>query len=251
MSKESDKAFAADSGKHFYSDRLGSRLQIRGEKEMKFKWHPQSLFGKLLVAHLIVILITLLSIGIYFSYLVEKYFSSAHEWEITSQVEKIAEMLAAEFKIGDYEEVRKMSQTLSHSMDTKIRIIDDQNNDVVITMPQEGSVGRGIDLEPNEIEFILQGDSLSKKIYGPVLQRQLVAMPIFKGSTEISDENMEVDSAMPEVIGAIIVSAPLTSIKATVAQISRLVLYSFSLLPLSPGYLHFHWQGKFPTPCEL
>ena len=73
----------------------------------------------MLLAHLVVILITLLAIGIYFSYLVEKYFSSAHEWEITGQVEKIAQMLAKEFRAGNYGEAEKMSETLALSMDAK------------------------------------------------------------------------------------------------------------------------------------
>jgi signal transduction histidine kinase len=214
---------------------------------MQINWRPRSLFGKLLLAHLIVILITLLAIGIYFSYLVEKYFSSAHEWEITGQVEKIAEMLAMEFRAGNYEEVEKMSETLALSTDAKIRIIDEQKNNVVISIPQEGDFEPGVDLEPNEIDFILQGDSLSKKIYGPVLQRQLVAMPIFKEALVEEDEE---EPTIPEVIGAIIVSAPLTSIKATVTQISRLVLYSFFFAAIVAGLLAFSLAKTISRPLQ-
>ena len=216
---------------------------------MQINWRPRSLFGKLLLAHLIVILITLLAIGIYFSYLVEKYFSSAHEWEITGQVEKIAEMLAMEFRAGNYEEVEKMSETLALSTDAKIRIIDEQKNNVVISIPQEGDFEPGVDLEPNEIDFILQGDSLSKKIYGPVLQRQLVAMPIFKEAPVEKDEE-ELVAVVPEVIGVIIVSAPLTSIKATITQISRLVLYSFFFAAIVAGMLAFSLAKTISRPLQ-
>ena len=116
----------------------------------------------------------------------------------------------------------------------------------MISIPQEGDVEPGVDLEPNEIDFILQGDSLSK-IYGPVLQRQLVAMPIFK---EALWKKTKKNLAIPEVIGVIIVSAPLTSIKATITQISRLVLYSFFFAAIVAGMLAFSLAKTISRPLQ-
>ena len=210
---------------------------------MLAKWRPSSLFGKLLAAHLIVILITLLAIGFFFSYLVEKYFFSAHEWELTDQAMNIGEMLAAEFQPGEYEEVIKMSWTLAHSMDVKIRVIDNQKNEIVMAVPQEGDSEPSVDLEPNEIEYVLQGDSLTKKIYGPAIQRLLVAIPIFK-------EDAGIDTDNPEIIGAITITAPLTSIKAIAAQISQLALYSFFFAIIVAGVLAFSLSKNISRPLQ-
>jgi sensor histidine kinase regulating citrate/malate metabolism len=205
------------------------------------KWRPQSLFGKLMAAHLVVILVTLLAIGFFFSYLVEKYFFSAREWELTTQAEKIAEMLTVELQSGNYEEVRKTSQTLALSMDVKIRVIDVQKYEIAIAMPQEEQPS--VDLEPNEIDYVLQGDTLAKKVYGPALQRLLIAMPIFREEAGEDDEARE-------VIGAITVSAPLTSFKAIAAQISRLALYSLFFATIVASILAFSLAKTISHPLQ-
>ena len=129
---------------------------------MPTKWRPQSLFGKLLAAHLVVILVTLVAIAFFFSYLVEKYFFNAHEWELTDQAEKITEMLALEFQKGNYEEVRKMSRTLALSMGVRIRAIDKNKNEIIV-IPQEDSSEPDVDIDPKEISHVLEGGNLSKK----------------------------------------------------------------------------------------
>ncbi|MEW5921473.1 MAG: HAMP domain-containing sensor histidine kinase [Bacillota bacterium] len=215
------------------------------------KWRPPGFFGKLLAAHLVVILITLVAVGFFFSYLVEKYFFSAHEWELTDQGEKIAEMLAVEFQSGNYEEVIKMSRTLALSMGVKIRVIDNQKNEVVSAMPQGSDSDPGVDLEPKEIDYVLQGDNLSKKVYGPATQRLLVAMPIFKEEGgEEADSDPQADPPEPEIIGAITVSAPLSSIKATVARVSRLVLFSFFFATIVAGLLAFSLSKTISRPLQ-
>lgn len=211
---------------------------------MPTKWRPQSLFGKLLAAHLVVILVTLVAIAFFFSYLVEKYFFNAHEWELTDQAEKITEMLALEFQKGNYEEVRKMSRTLALSMGVRIRAIDKNKNEIIV-IPQEDSIEPDVDIDPKEISHVLEGGNLSKKVYGPALQRLLVAMPILK---EGAEENEEIDPS--EIIGAIIVSAPLTSIKATIAQISHLALFSFLFATIVAGLLAFSLAKTISRPLQ-
>lgn len=210
---------------------------------MLIKYRPQSLFAKLLAAHLAVIMITMVAIGFLFSYLIDRYFFTAREWELTSETQKVAEMLATEFKLGNYEQVQKMSQTLAQSMDIKTRVINSQKKDIVIAIPQEGYFEPSMDLEPNEIDYVLQGDILSKKVYGKALQHLLVAIPIFQ--EEIRD-----DTHTPEVIGAIIVSAPLTSIKATIAQISRLVAYSLFFATIVAGLFAFSLAKSISRPLQ-
>lgn len=215
------------------------------------KWRPPGFFGKLLAAHLIVILVTLVAVGFFFSYLMEKYFFSPHEWELTDQGEKIAAMLAVEFQSGNTEEAIKMARTLALSLGVKIRVIDKQKNEVVIAMPQGFDRDPGVDLEAGEIDYVLQGDNLSKKIYGPASQRLLVAMPIFKEAGEGEDsDTVQAEAAEPEIIGAITVSAPLSSIKATVARVSRLVLFSFFFASLVAGLLAFSLSKTISRPLQ-
>jgi signal transduction histidine kinase len=210
---------------------------------LKNKIKPDSLFTKLLAAHLVVILITMAAIGFLFSYLVDRYFFAAREWDLTSQAENVAEMLSVEFKSGSREEVRKMAQTLALSLDVKIRVINEQKDEIAIALPED-QTEPGVDLEANELDYVLQGDTYVKKVYGPAMQRLLVAIPIFQEQTE------EAQEAEPEIIGAIIVSAPLTSIKAAIAQISRLAVYSLIFATVVAGLFAFTLSKSISRPIQ-
>jgi signal transduction histidine kinase len=213
---------------------------------MNNKLKPQSLFTKLLAAHLIVILITLAAIGFLFTYLMDRYFMTAREMDLTIQAENVAgnvaELLAVEFKSGNYEEVRKISQTLAHSMDIKVRVIDEDKDEIAIALPYDYTEP-GVDLEPNEIDDVLDGNTFVKKIYGPAMQRLLVAIPIFQEEGNPDPEN-------PVIIGAIIVSAPLTSIKTTIAQISRLAAYSLIFATIVAGFFAFSLSKSISRPIQ-
>ncbi|MCW3489889.1 sensor histidine kinase [Dethiobacter alkaliphilus] len=210
---------------------------------MIIKWGPKSLFAKLLAAHMVVIMVTLATIGFLFSYLVDKYFFSAREWELTAQAEQVAELLAAEFQAGNFPEVEKMSETLAVSMDVKVRVMDDQRNEIVTAIPPQGESTESVALDPDEIDFIMQGDVISKKVYGPAVQHLLVGMPIFKGENGREAEN-------PEVIGGIIVNAPLASLRANAAQISSLVLYSLLFATLVAGFFAFNLAKTISRPLQ-
>lgn len=210
---------------------------------MKLKWGPQSLFAKLLAAHFTVIIITLLAIAIVFSYLVEKYYFSAREWDLTNQAEKIAEMVSDEFQAGNHDAIKRISQTLAVSLDVKIRVIDNNKNEIILAMPLDGDLEPRVDLEPNEIDYVLQGDHLSKKVVGPAVQRLLVAIPITNGEEDTDDNPAE-------IIGAITVSAPLNSIRATITQISRFVIYSLLFSTVVAGLFAFSLAKTISRPLQ-
>ncbi|MGI6575540.1 MAG: ATP-binding protein [bacterium] len=212
---------------------------------MFLKWRqPGSLFGKILAAHLVVILITLLAIGFFLSYLMEKYFFSAREWELTAQAEKAANLLSQEFKTGSYTEVEKMAKTLAVSMNIKITVINQGKRQVVMASPMESNEDPEIDLEESEIKYILQGNNLTKKLYGPQMQRLLVAIPITE--SPIDPESTET----PNVLGAITVTAPLTGVQATIAQVGRLTAYSGVFAIIIAGIMAFSLAKGISRPLQ-
>jgi signal transduction histidine kinase len=210
---------------------------------MTLRWVPQSLFARLLAAHLAVILFTLTAVGFLFAYLMDRYYFTAREWELTSQAENVAEMLAIEFKAGNPGEVARMAQTLASSLDIQVRVIDREKNEVAFAQSRHS--GNDIVVYPDlsEIDHVLQGGFLSKKLYGPALQRLLVAIPIFK-----EEENNP--SNEQKVIGAIIISAPLSSIRSTIAQISRLFFFSFIFAILVAGSFAFPLAKSISRPLH-
>lgn len=219
------------------------------------KWYLGSLFIKLLGAHVLVVIITLLAVSLFFSYMVEKYFFSAREWELTTQAVKVAEVLGEEMQKNDYAEVEKVAYALAVSLDVKIRVmgsdphLHDQQS--IVAIPQPGDAETMIGLEESEIEHVLQGNSLSKKVFGPEMQRLLVAIPVFEEKEEEVEETAAADSNPEEVIGVVTVSAPLVGVKATVAQVSRLITYSGILAALVAGILALSLSKTISHPLRV
>ncbi len=212
------------------------------------KWRRGSLFFKLLSAHLFIVLITLIAVNIFLSYLAEEYFFSAREWELTSQAEKVAGALEEEILDGNREEIEKVARALALSLDVKIRVIDPAlgpdlgKGEVIIAAPRESEEETQLGLEESEIKYVLQGNSFSKKAFGPEIQRLLVAIPVI---TQDSDSNPE------NVISVITVSAPLTGVEATVAQISRMTTYSGLFAAAVAGILALSLAKTISNPLQV
>ena len=232
-----------------------------------------NLFFKLFCSHLLVVIITLIVVSFFFSYMVERYFFSAQEWELTAQAEKVVEVLEEEVRRGSREEVKKIASALAVSMDKKIRVIyppAETNEHMIEALPHEGEEETQIGLEQNEIEHVLQGNSLSKKLLGPDMQRLLIAFPLFQEprDRELPPEkvgtvkNTEVETLISrgiegepgqekEVIGAITVSSPLAGVEATIAQVSRLAIYSGIFATALAGVLAFSLAKTISNPIRV
>ncbi len=197
---------------------------------------PRTLFGKLMLSHLLIVALSLIIIGFFLTYLIEDYFFSAREWELAGQAQDAAYLVGEDLIANDLEGVQKTAETLAYSMNAKIRVLDRNRSSLYIFDPElddgdgEEQDEEGVGLEEREIDHIFEGNMLSKKVYGPVLQRLLVAAPVVykEGSLE-EDLQVGTDSNSqeePKVIGAVTLSVPLLGVEETIAHISRLVLYS-------------------------
>ncbi len=197
---------------------------------------PRTLFGKLMLSHLLIVALSLIIIGIFLTYLIEDYFFSAREWELAGQAQDAAYLVGEDLIENDLEGVIKTAETLAYSMNAKIRVLDHNRSSLYIFDPEveEGDNGieedEGVGLEEREIEHIFEGNMLSKKVYGPALQRLLVAAPVvyeemhLEEELHVGDDDNNQDE--PRVIGAVTLSVPLRGVEETIAHISRLVLYS-------------------------
>ncbi len=177
---------------------------------MKFlkKYRLRSLLGKLMVSHFVVVVITLLIMGVLLTYLLENYFFGAREWELTAQARDAAYLLEKDFHQGDLQEVEKTAETLAYSLDSTIRVIDDQGDLLSVTKPDdeedsettelEDPQKEEVELEESEIEHVLEGNMLTKKIYGPQMQRLMVAAPIKEIDEEEEEEREEEEEELRE-----------------------------------------------------
>jgi len=227
-------------------------LKLR-EKINNYK--PSTLFSKIFFSNLVIVIITLIIVGFLFFNLIEKYLFSFHEWELTQQAKKVADVLQDDFKEKKYKELQKTVDTLVHSMDVKVRVfdtrLDSSDSQIIHAIPKNEEEEIKIGLQPYEIESVMQGNVLSKKLYGPNIQRLLVAMPVTKENK--SNELPEKDD-VPEkedIIGVITVSAPITNIETTMSRISRVAFYSGILSAIIASIMAFVISRTISRPVRL
>jgi signal transduction histidine kinase len=222
---------------------------------VKYLRKPRSLFGKLMVSHLLVVALSLIIVGLFLIYLIENYFFSARELEVVGQARDAAYLLGEDLVEEDMEAVRKTAETLAFSMDAKIRVIN-YNHILIYTFEPETEANgdyvepiEGLGLEDREIEHIFRGNMLTKKVYGPVLQRIMVAAPIFMDDYA-HEPGVNYSAEKPLVVGAVTISVPLKGIEETIAQISRLTLYSGIIGVIIAGVFAFSLSKNLVRPLQ-
>ncbi len=218
---------------------------------MKLPWKPRSLFGKLMFTHLVVVILTLFIIGFFLTYLMERYFFGMREWELAAQAENAAFLIQEDLLEGDIQAIQKTAGTLAISLDAKIRILDRHGDLIAVFLPEDNEhvnnpADEGVGLEQKEITQVLEGNIITKKVFGPQLQRLLVAAPVLK--TDIKEYPPDVEQA--EVIGAITLSVPLRGVQETIARISLLTFYSGTIAALIAGVLAFSLAKKITRPLQ-
>lgn len=218
---------------------------------MKLSWKPRSLFGKLMFTHLVVVFFTLFVIGIFLTYLMERYFFGMREWELAVQAENAAFLIQEDLIRDDIAALEKTVETLAISLDAKMRVLDRNGNLIMVYLPEDnrkasGDLDEGVGLESKEVTQVLAGNIITKKIYGPQLQRLLVAAPVFEGS----GKEHQADTNQAEVIGAILLSVPLLGVQETLARISMLTFYSGAIAALIAGVLAFSLAKKITKPLQ-
>lgn len=211
---------------------------------------PGSLFGRILATHMGVIVITLLAVGLLFTHLVERYVFSAREWELASQSRQVVEVLSEEYQTHregpNVAELNKIADTMARSLDVKIRLVDLDRQEVLVADPGTDT-GVEVTLEPHELDRVLEGNTLTKKVYGPGMQRLLVARPILR---DHEADPLREGQEPSGILGAVTVSAPLTGIHATVAQITQLTLYSGLVASVLAGLLALSLAKTVSRPVQ-
>ncbi len=226
---------------------------------LKLPRKPRTLFGKLMLSHLLIVALSLIIIGFFLTYLIEDYFFSAREWELAAQAQDAAYLVGEDLLENDIAGVQKTAETLAYSMNAKIRVLDHNRSSLYIYDPEQdqnnaGGEDEGVGLEEREINHIFKGNMLSKKVYGPVLQRLLVAAPVIyeevRPEEELPAGNDSTDQKEPRVIGAVTLSVPLRGVEETIAHISRLVLYSGAVGVAIAAILSFTLSKTLTRPLQ-
>lgn len=221
---------------------------------MKLKFFTsRSFFSKLMLSHLIIIFISLTVIGIIFSYLVQNYYFGLKEWEATNNSRRIAELVSENISEGNIrskniEDTSGKINTIARSSNMDIGLMNAQGR-MILNAPTIKDFS--LTLEKTEIENVLQGNTITKKIMGPEHKNLLMVIPIIETeNNDIIIMNHQPVKENIQAVGAIIIQTPLGSMTATVNNIFRLVLYSFLIAIIAAIFLSISFARRVTKPLE-
>ncbi len=186
----------------------------------------KSLFRKLFISYVGIIILTLAVISLVLSALFSNFYYASKEKELISQGQELAGLLSASLEENkNREAVDFMLGALRSRRPTQIFIIDREG----LSVP--GNLGLsppypGLSLEPAESAKLLQGQLITWQRYNRRLNQTILAAAV-------------PFSLRKQVAGAILLFTPVANIQETIVAVRRLILYSAGvtiLLALIPGY---------------
>ncbi|MFW5986291.1 MAG: ATP-binding protein [Halanaerobiales bacterium] len=214
------------------------------------KFNLKSIFGRLMLSHLIIIFISLTVIGILFGYLVQNYYHGLRELEATNSGRRIAQLVSENISGGSIG-----SEGVDLSED-KINTIARSSNMDIGLMNAEGEMilnaptikDFNLTLEDNEIDYVLEGNTLTKKIMGLEYKNLLMLIPLLEDDDEIVIMEPKPQETEAEIVGSLIILTPLGSVGGTVNNIIRLILYSFLVAIIAAVFLSFSFSKRITRP---
>jgi HAMP domain-containing protein len=206
-----------------------------------------------MLSNLFIILISLAVIGVMFGYLVQNYYFGLKEWEAASNSQRIAKLVSENISGGSIEsrnllESSDKIDTIARSSNMNIGLVDAHGEMIFNTPAIENFF---LTLEKTEIDHVLQGNTLYKKIMGPEYKNLLMVLPLLE--TENNDIILMGPQAPEDktnVIGAVIIQTPLGGISATINNIIRLVLYSSLVAIAAAIFLSISFTRRVTKPLK-
>ena len=206
-----------------------------------------------MLSNLLIILISLAVIGIMFGYLVQNYYFGLKEWEVTTNSQRIARLVSENISGGSIEsdhlvkDVDKIT-TIARSTNMDIGLMNEQGK-MVFNAPTIEDFN--LTLEQSEVDHVLQGNTITKKIMGPEHRNLLMVLPLLETSNkEIILMGPQTPEIQTNVVGAVIIQAPLGGIAATINNIIRLVIYSFLVAIAAAILLSISFTKRVTRPLK-
>jgi len=170
----------------------------------------KNLFSKLMVSYLVITLITLFTVGIAISQLFANYFYTSKERELALRGYRMARFVAANLEKGQTQPLDSTFKMVVTSWDIQLEAISKEN------LLQGESGFRGppqMWLTAEEAERVLRGEVVSKRGFSQRFEQAMLSVTV-----PVQTNN--------GVVGALVLSAPVSGLTATVNAVRLLILYA-------------------------
>ena len=217
------------------------------------KLNLRSFLGRLMISHVAVILISLVVIGLIFGYLVQNYYFGLREWKATNNGKRIAKLVSSNvtgqtLRSNEIKSARQKIKTIARSANMDLGIVNDNGK---IIFDSTTLAAFDLELKPREVERVLEGNSITKKIRGPQSQSLLMVFPLLRKQDQNKSIILGPDAATKrKVLGGIVVRSPLGSMSETIWEILRLILYASLVAIIAAIGLSFLFASRVTKPLE-
>ena len=194
-----------------------------------------NIFSKLLSTYLVIILITLLVVSLFLTQLFQTYFYNARERELEIKGHQVAGIFS-NLMLG-FQDPRIMPDlmfALDRFLDAQVIVVD---RDELVLASCPGFRESGLRLEPDEVDQVLSGGTVSKRGFHPQTSDQMVTVVV---PTIIMDR----------VVGAVFLHAPLTGISDTIAQVRVLIVYAALSATVLSMIVGFYMSKSISHPLQ-
>ncbi|EEG78729.1 two-component system histidine kinase PnpS [Dethiobacter alkaliphilus] len=196
-----------------------------------------NIFSKLLTTYLVIILITLFVVSLFLTQLFQTYFYNARERELRIQGEQVSGIIANE--IAGFQDPRitnYLMLSLQSFLDAELHYLWREEL-LLASCPGFEETGLRVRLTDDELSQVMQGQSISKRIFLPGTNEQVVTVAV-------------PTMVMNEVVGGIFLNAPLTGISDTVGQMRQMILYAGALATLLSMIVGFFMSKSISLPLQ-
>lgn len=195
------------------------------------------------------ILISLIVLSLIFGYLVTRYFNGFREWDLTANGKSVAKMVSENindyrFKNTNLQENRREIYQMAENYNYMIGVIDKSGSYIIKSHNEEKF---HFPIDQLEIEKILAGNRLVKKIIGNKINQMIMVFPLSKNNN--GDLNIvENNSSEKNIIGAIILQTTLGGMTGTFNKLFKLVIISALIALVSAFLINISFTRHFTKP---
>ena len=195
---------------------------------MKLK--SNSFFTRLLSYNIIIVFITLISLGIVFGYLIQNYYYGLREWKTTRNGHRISEVVNEYIEGENLQKInivesKERLNTISNTAGMEIGII---NNEGKFVLNSTNFDQFNLDIETKSITEVMEGNQVTRKIKGPERNYLLMVFPLFKDPLN-QEQDVTIETGQKQrfdVIGGIVLQTKLDNITTTIMDILKFIIYA-------------------------